>query len=264
MPQLDPGAPTNSTLDLIAARTSTRVYAPTPVTPAEKSAILNAAFRAPTGGNMMQYSIIEVTDQALKDRLAVTCDDQPFIAKAPWVLVFLADHQKWIDIFAASDVGSIEVADARMTPGLGDLLMACSDALVAAQNAVVAAESLGIGSCYIGDILELGETHAEMFDLPPHVLPIAMLCFGRPVKPRDPVVRFSEHVVHENTYRRLTADELAEQIAEMGAHYAPHGMPEGLDNYGQAIYRRKFASEFMTEMNRSTAWWLERWQRAER
>ena len=77
-------------------------------------------------------------------------------------------------------------------------------------------------------------------------------------------MRFSEHVVHENTYRRLTADELAEQIAEMGAHYAPHGMPEGLDNYGQAIYRRKFASEFMTEMNRSTAWWLERWQHAER
>ena len=64
---LDPGAPTNPTLDLIAARTSTRTYASAPIAPAEKSAILNAAFRAPTGGNMMLYSIIEVTDQALKD-----------------------------------------------------------------------------------------------------------------------------------------------------------------------------------------------------
>ncbi|MDR3687717.1 MAG: nitroreductase family protein [Coriobacteriia bacterium] len=264
MTQLDQSAPTNSTLDLIAARTSTRAYAATPLTPAEKSAILNAAFRAPTGGNMMLYSIIEVTDQALKDRLAVTCDDQSFIAKAPWVLVFLADFQKWIDIFAASDVGTVEVAEARMTPGPGDLLLACSDALIAAQNAVVAAESLGIGSCYIGDILELGETHAEMFDLPAHVLPIAMLCLGRPLKAREPVVRFSKHVVHENAYRRLTPDELAEQIAEMGAEYAPHGMPEGLANYGQAIYRRKFASAFMTEMNRSAAWWLKRWQRAEK
>ena len=56
--------------------------------------------RAPTAGNLMLYSIIEIEDQALKDRLAVTCDDQPFIAKAPWVLVFVADFQKWMDLFA--------------------------------------------------------------------------------------------------------------------------------------------------------------------
>jgi FMN reductase (NADPH)/FMN reductase [NAD(P)H] len=255
--------PSNSTLDLIAARTSTRVYDPTPLTPAEKSAVLTAAFRAPTGGNMMLYSIIEVTDQALKDRLAVTCDNQPFIAKAPWVLLFVADFQKWIDIFAASHVEDVEADDPHTTPGLGDLMMACCDALIAAQNAVIAAESLGIGSCYIGDILEMGEVHAEMFDLPQHTLPIALLCFGRPVKRRDPVVRFSEHVVSENVYRRQTAEELAEQIAEMGAKDAPHGLPAGVENYGQAVYRRKFASAFMTEMNRSVAWWLERWQSAE-
>jgi nitroreductase len=244
--------PSNSTLDLIAARTSTRVYDPTPLTDAERAAVLSAAFRAPTGGNMMLYSIIEVTDQSLKDRLAVTCDDQPFIAKAPWVLLFIADFQKWIDVFTASHVERVEVAERRMTPGLGDLMLACSDALIAAQNAVVAA-----------DILELGETHAELFDLPPHTLPIAMLCFGRPAATREPVVRFSEHVVHENRYRRLSAGELAEEIGAMGAEYAPNGFPPGVDNYGQVVYRRKFASDFMTEMNRSVAWWLERWQSAE-
>jgi nitroreductase len=258
-----PPSPSNPTLDLIAARTSTRVYDPTPLTDAEKTAILSAAFRAPTGGNMMLYSIIEVADQALKDRLAVTCDDQPFIAKAPWVLLFIADFQKWIDIFAAANVERVEVAHRRMTPGLGDLMLACSDALIAAQNAVVAAESLGIGSCYIGDILELGETHADLFDLPVHTLPIAMLCFGRPSTTRAPVVRFSKHVVHENRYRRLTPDEIAEEVAAMGAEYAPHGLPPGFDNYGQVVYRRKFASDFMAEMNRSVAWWLERWQSAE-
>jgi nitroreductase len=260
-----PGAktPSNSTLDLIAARTSTRVYEPTPLTDAEKAVILNAAFRAPTGGNMMLYSIIEVTDQALKDRLAVTCDDQPFIAKAAWVWVIVADFQKWIDIFDASHVERAEATHPRRTPGLGDLMMACSDALIAAQNAVVAAESLGIGSCYIGDILERGEEHAELLGLPQHTLPIAMLCFGRPATHREPVVRFSKHVLHTNSYRRLTPDELAEEIAEMGAEYAPHGMAPGVENYGQVIYRRKFASDFMAEMNRSVAWWLDRWLSAE-
>ena len=212
-----PQLPSNDTLELIAARTSTRVFAPTPITPAEKSAILSAAFRAPTAGNMMLYSIVDVTDQAVKDRLAVTCDDQPFIAKAPLVLVFLADFQKWVDIFAASHVERVEVAHPRLTPELGDLMLACSDALIAAQNAVVAAESLGIGSCYIGDVLENAEIHAELLGLPQHTLPIAMLVFGRPVSARKPVVRFAEHVVHENRYRRLTPSEIAVETAAMQA-----------------------------------------------
>ena len=33
--------------------------------------------------------------------MSVTCDNQPFIAKAPMVLVFCADFQKWYDVFAA-------------------------------------------------------------------------------------------------------------------------------------------------------------------
>jgi len=41
---------------------------------------------------------------------------------------------------------------------------------------VIAAESLGIGSCYIGDILERGETHAELLHLPRYTFPVTMLC----------------------------------------------------------------------------------------
>ena len=51
--------------------------------------------RAPTAGNMMLYSILDITDQAVKDKLAVTCDDQPFIASAKMVLIFCADYHRW-------------------------------------------------------------------------------------------------------------------------------------------------------------------------
>lgn len=50
--------------------------------------------RAPTAGNQTLYSVLQVDDQSAKDALARTCDDQPFIASAPWVLVFLADLQR--------------------------------------------------------------------------------------------------------------------------------------------------------------------------
>ena len=183
----------NPTLDLIARRTSTRTYSPEPITEAEKEAILAAAFRAPTAGNLMLYSIVDVADQALKDRLAITCDDQPFIAKAPWVLVFVADYQKWTDLFDWASTGDLTE---RRPLGPGDLLLGCSDAIIAAQNAVIAAESLGIGSCYIGDILENGEEHADLLGLPPGALPIAMLCFGRSAVTRAPTPRYTRNVVH--------------------------------------------------------------------
>jgi FMN reductase (NADPH)/FMN reductase [NAD(P)H] len=249
----------NPTLELLNARRSTRTYAATPITDAEKHAILHGAMRAPTGGNMMQYSIIEVTDQALKDRLAVTCDDQPFIARAPWVLIFVADMQKWIDLFRHVHAEQIDGVEHRIVPGMGDFINAFADALIAAQNAVIAAESLGIGSCYIGDIIENAEIHAEMFDLPSYVIPAAMLCLGRPLSDGPIAPRYETHVVHDNVYRRLAENELAEVADELAMLHAPHASTRGTGDFVRQIYTRKYASEFMREMNRSAAWWMERW-----
>jgi len=250
----------NETLAIIEARCSTRVYDPSPLTEAEKQAIVHAAVRAPTGGNLMLYSIIEIEEQAIKDRLAETCDDQPFIAKAPWVLLFVADFQKWTDLFAVSDVESVQGVVHRSTPGLGDLMLACSDALIAAQNAVIAAESLGIGSCYIGDIMEQAEVHAELLDLPNHTFPIAMLCFGRPGTERRTVPRYAENLVHRDRYRRLSESELHDLSDGLQRVHAPHGLKPGLANYGQAVYERKYTPDYMREMNRSVERWIERWQ----
>jgi FMN reductase (NADPH)/FMN reductase [NAD(P)H] len=255
------GPLSNETLELIARRRSTRVYDPTPLSADEKQAIAHAALRAPTGGNMVLYTIVEIEEQGLKDRLAVLCDDQPFIAKAPWVLLFAADWQKWTDLFAAGGAYGLGGVEHRAGLGLGDLLLACSDALIAAQNAVIAAESLGIGSCYIGDILENGEEVAELLALPPHTLPIAMVCFGRPRAPQEPIEHYGRHLLHTDRYRRLTSEELAEVADDLASLHAPHGLPPGAADYPQVVYRRKFASAFMREMNRSVAWWLERWQR---
>ena len=87
----------NETLSLLAGRCSLWSYADKPVTDEEKEQIINSAIRAPTAGNMMLYSILEVSDPEKKKRLVTTCDKQPFIAKAPLVLLFMADFQRWYD-----------------------------------------------------------------------------------------------------------------------------------------------------------------------
>jgi hypothetical protein len=179
------------------------------------------------------------------------------------VLIFLADLQKWIDLFAYANAAAVTDVEHRSVPGPGDLLLACSDAIIAAQTAALAAESLGIGSCYIGDILENAEVHCELLGLPQHTLPVAMLVFGRPRAEREPAPRQTKYVVMRDRYHRLTDDELSEVTEDLGVLHAPHGFRPGIENYPQAIYARKFTSDFMREMNRSVAWWLERWQSAE-
>jgi nitroreductase len=252
----------NPIIDVLMKRKSMRAYEQKEIEAEIKAEILNATLRAPTAGNMMLYSIVDVTDQKLKDKLAVTCDNQTFIAKAPMVWLFLADYQRWFDYFVTSDVESLcreKKIDMRR-PEEGDLFLACSDALIAAQNAVIAAESFGIGSCYIGDIMEQYETHRELFNLPQYVFPIGMVVFGYPTqqqKDRNLTTRFDQKfIVFENQYRRLDKENFAEMFREPESRMTPK---EGIANYGQAVYSRKFSADFSVEMSRSVRAILKEW-----
>ena len=236
----------NEVLSQLRARKSVRAFLDKPVPPEVRRAILEAACAAPTAGNQQLYTILDITDQALKDTLAGTCDHQPFIAQAPMVLIFCADCQKWYDAFAAGGC-------APRAPGPGDLWLALSDANIAAQNAVTAAWSLGVGSCYIGDILERAETHRELLRLPEYVVPAAMAVFGYPTAQQEarekPARCELAHIVHENAYRRMDGAELEAMLAYK-AGLRPYG--EWLD----AFCQRKYNSDFSREMSRSMAVYL--------
>lgn len=253
----------NPTLEVIHARKSVRAYQPRPIPDEVKQEILHAALRAPTAGNMMLYSIVEVTEQATKDRLVETCDNQPFIATAPLVLLFLADYQRWMDYFEHAQVEARceQQGEPMLAPEEGDLMLAACDALIAAQTAVIAAESLGIGSCYIGDILENFEIHQEMFSLPKYALPVCMLCFGYPTaaaRARRMTTRFApEYIVFQDGYRRLEGDEFEAMFAPMAARALELGDTE--PDIAWEMYRRKFSAEYAQEMRRSVARMLDWW-----
>ncbi len=256
----------NPTLDILLKRKSIRAYEPRAIEAQVKAEILQATLRAPTAGNMLLYSIIDITEQSLKDRLAVTCDNQPFIATAPMLWLFVADYQRWHDYFAACGIPEICAAknEPLRKPEEGDLFLACCDAIIAAQNAVIAAESFGLGSCYIGDIMEHYETHKDMFNLPQYAFPICLLCFGYPTEQqqnREQSGRFdAKHVVFENQYRRLDKPEFDEMFSQRHEQIF-RGRAEigGSVNVGQVIYRRKFEAEFSIEMSRSVRAMLAQW-----
>jgi nitroreductase len=232
----------NEVIRQLRERKSVRIFEDRDVPDPVKNEVIAAAFEAPTAGNMMFYTIIDVTDQKIKDQLSVLCDHQPFIAKAPLVLVFLADYQRWYETYRAAGL-------AVRKPAVGDLMLACADAFIAAQNTVVAAQSLGLGSCYIGDVLENCEQVRELLSLPEFAMPAAMVVYGYPTRQqldRKKPVRFGKsHIVHENGYRKMEPDELL-------GMYSERGDKESIDD----LCRQKYLSDFACEMNRSVAEYL--------
>ena len=237
----------NSIIQSLFTRKSVRSYVQKPIDPQLKQQILLSAMQAPTAGNQQLYTVLDITDEALKQQLSVTCDNQPFIATAPMVLVFIADPLKWVDAYRAAGCSPRPI-------GPGDLLLSMQDAVIAAQNAVTAAWSLGIGSCYIGDIMENAEQHRQVLNLPPEVMPATMVVFGYPTdqqmqrtKPeRCPL----EYMVHENAYHRLTDAQLQRMLA-------PHIGRKSYAEWVSAFCSRKFDSDFARELNRSAQVYLQ-------
>lgn len=131
-------------------------------------------------------------------------------------------------------------------------MLAVSDANIAAQNAVVAAESLGIGSCYIGDVMENYERQRELLRLPEYVFPAAMLVFGYPteqqknrIKPeRAPM----EAIVSENRYPEMNETYYQELFG-----YKTNGDYKG---WMKRFCERKYNSDFAREMTRSVGKYL--------
>ena len=238
----------NETLNLLLESKSMRVFEERPITSEEKEAILLAAMAAPTAGNQQLYTILDITDQTIKEKLVDTCDHQPFIAQAKMVLIFCTDVRRWVDIFE-------EAGAQPRKPGPGDLMLACADACIAAQNAVVAAQSLGIGACYIGDVMENREEQCQLLGLPEYVFPVAMVVFGYPTqqqmeRPKPQRCKLSE-IVMENRYQVRDGQTLRAMTEKDWKNTS-------FEDWATRFCNRKYNSDFSREMSRSVAeYWKE-------
>ena len=237
----------NPIIQSLYDRKSVRAYIGKKIPEEDVQTILTAATQAPSPGNQQLYTILRITDQEKKHRLSISCDNQPFIEKADLVLVFCADCLKWYHAFQEAECNP-------RRPDVGDLMLAVCDANIAAQNAVVAADSLGIGSCYIGDIMENIETQQEILGLPEYVFPAAMVVFGYPTdqqKSREKPQRVDlKYIVRENSYHEHSPEELREMFRDRCG-------TQGFDDWMKAFCERKYHSDFSREMSRSVKKFLD-------
>ncbi len=187
----------NETIKLLHQRRSIRSFLDKPVEPDVLENILKAGIKAPSGGNLQPYSIIKVENKETNKKLAEMCW-QDFIGKTPVNLIFCLDFRR------NKQLADYFVAPYTANHSFRHFWIAFQDTIIAAQNISTAADASGLGSCYIGTLLEHFEKIIEMFKLPEGVFPVVMLCLGYPKTEPKITKKFEiDIMVHDEVYNDI-------------------------------------------------------------
>jgi FMN reductase [NAD(P)H] len=200
----------NPVLDVLLSHRSIRKFKDKPVPGKSLAQILTAAQRAPTSCNYQSYSIIAVHDRSIREQLRDLADHQGFVADCGVLLVFCADISRLV--YSCQKQGYRYRGDQIDT-----LLAAHGDALIACQNASVAAESMGFGTCMLGNIRNNPQEVSDLLELPQYVFASVGLAVGYPDIDPGMKPRLSQRmVVSENRYStRYLESDLGEYDAAM-------------------------------------------------
>lgn len=189
-------------MDCIKNRTTIRKYSARPVAPDLLADLLEEAERTQTMGNLQLYSVVVTRDEARKRALAPLHFHQPMTTEAPVVLTFCADFHRTTEWARAR----------RATPGYDNFLSfvnAATDALLYCQTFCTLAEAAGLGLCYLGTTIYRPQEIIDLLALPPLVFPVATITLGWPDEAPAQSDRLPiSAIVHEESYRPLSADEI--------------------------------------------------------
>jgi nitroreductase len=189
----------NDTLTSLMNHKSIRRYKDKQIEPEMLEKLLKVGLRAPSSGNLQNYSLLVIDD---KEKLSLLSEEThaPFVKKAPVSIIALVDYYRFFRL--------CEIFNAPFHFDNADsVFIGCWDAIVALHNIGIAAESMGLGTCYVGLILSCD--NKKMFGLPDYTFAAGMLTIGYPNHEPDLRPRHDkEALVHKNSYKQFTDDEL--------------------------------------------------------
>jgi FMN reductase (NADPH) len=129
--------------------------------------------------------------------------------KAPLLFTICVDSHRWELIMARRNWKLYPEDDLFL------LVLGMQDAALMAENMVIAAESLGMGSCFLGDAPFHAEKIIREYKLPKRVFPMVQLSMGYPDEDPPPRPRYPiAFTLFENSYPEFS-EELIQQAMEV-------------------------------------------------
>ncbi len=168
--------------ELLEKRKSIRTYTNAPIEKEKLDKIIEAAFSAPSAGNLQAYKILIVKNEKIKKALYYACLEQNSILSAQIILVFCTDKEQ-----SAKKYGT-----------RGENLYCLQDATIAAAYAQLEITNLGLGSVWIGAFED--KKVAEILKIESGKIPIAIIPIGYPVeneKARERIRKAKNEMVKE-------------------------------------------------------------------
>jgi nitroreductase len=212
--------------DLIMKRRSTRNFKEQRIPENIIQQLLDAANNAPSGGNIQPLSVILVQKPDARKELAEMVGDQPWVKNAPLSMIFCIDFhriKKWTSMFET---------DFKGENAFSHFLIAYADLMCAAQNVVILAQGHGLGSVYIGTILDVIDRARKYFAIPKYVLPMMVLSIGYPKSIPKSVPKLKRDVIaHREKYKELSDDEIKKAFEDKYGNFE-----ENVERYLHRIY----------------------------
>lgn len=205
----------NETIELMMKHRSVRKFKPDPVSKEQLAAIVAAGQMASSSSSVQAYTIIAVTEQEQKAKLAELAGNQSYVNECPVFLVWCAD------LYRLSDAAKRHLPEKESyEDSTENFMVATIDVALASQNAALAAESLGFGIVYIGGLRNRIEEVSEVLGLPDGVYPVYGMCIGvadqdTGIRPRLPL----DAVLHHGRYNAEQTLKGVESYDETTAAY---------------------------------------------
>jgi len=182
---------------------------------------------------MNRKSIRKYTDKTPSDEVVSTIvragQQAPFAAQLNSLLLS-RDRSK--NAFSApllftvcADCHKIELIMSRrnwelVTNDITMLLFGIQDATLMAENMVIAAESLGLGSCFLGNAPNIADKIAKKYKLPKRVFPFVQLAMGYPAENPPPRPRYPmDYFMFEDEYPEFNEETISKAMTEMDEGY---------------------------------------------
>jgi nitroreductase len=206
----------NEAMKLLFERSSCRSFLDKAIPQEVLNVVLEAGTHSATAGNLQPYSIIKIENLENKLKIAKMCG-QRSIGKAPVLLLFCLDlHrlERWAEL---------EVAPFSATSSFRHFWVSFQDVIICAQSICTAADSMGLGSVYIGTVIDNPADIESMFKLPKGVFPVVLVCLGYPkVRPKSANKLGLDVVVHSEYYGELEDRQL---LSAYGKKYKDVKLP---------------------------------------
>jgi len=149
---------------LIQDRRSVRAFRPDSVPDETVEALLAAAVRAPSAGNLQAWEFVVVRDSEARRRLARAAFEQTFIAQAPVVIVTCRNLERNTLRYGARGRDFYSLIDTS-----------CASMLL-----LLAARDQGLGACFVGAYRDAEV--CRILRLPGHIRPVGIIPIGHPAE----------------------------------------------------------------------------------